>query len=248
MCLKALVALFNLTFNTDSKLEVLNAIFVYAQKTGQSSQVAHLTKKYDDWVLAWNMSIEQQRELLKSLALILKDSGESAQALTTMINFFKTFKGTGNYPKDVEDLISATLLSAIKSPISAFSDRVALLESLNTSSFGEPLASLAKLLQIISDGSLSDFTEFKAKSSSIFKTYDLDVEQMNQQMRLLSLCSLAASSADKTLSFDAITAACECTDDMDVEIWVIEAISQVRGDRINTSSVCISKRIYILCI
>lgn len=224
--LKALTSLFNLTFAGDSKFEVLNAIFKYARETNQSEQITHLYAKYDDWVAAWSLTVDQQRELLKNLTLALQQTGKADQALATMTKIFRTCTGD-KYPADVEELICAALLSAIQSPISAFSDRVALLESLNTVALTQdPASSLASLLRIICDGSLADFADFKAKSSAILTKHNLDADVLEHNLRLLSLCSLAARSQDKVISFADVKAAIGCVDDDEAEVWVIEAISE----------------------
>ena len=57
-----------------------------------------------------------------------QQTNASAESLKTMIMYFQTYKETKWYPKVVEELIQSSLLAAIKSPISAFNDRVSLLE------------------------------------------------------------------------------------------------------------------------
>jgi hypothetical protein len=157
---------------------------------------------------------------------VLHATKGSSQSLTTMIKFFNTFKGTASYPKDVEELICTSLIDAIKSPISSFGDRVSLLESLNTKVFAEPLSSLATLLRIVCDGSLDDFNAFCKGNDAVFAKHGLSKETLEHSMRLLALCSLAASSPDKVVSFDAVKKVLSCADDAEVESWVIEAISE----------------------
>lgn len=224
--LKALTSLFNLTFAGDSKFEVLGAIFKYARETNQSEQVTHLYAKYDDWVAAWGLNVAQQQQLLKDITKALQQAGKADLALASMTKIFRTFNDD-KYPADVEALVCAALMSAIQSPISAFADRVALLESLNATAIStEPLLSLVALLRVICDGSLADFTAYKSKSAGVFTKHNLNADAIEHEIRLLALCSLAARSPDKIMTFSAIKEAVGCADSDEAEVWVIEAISE----------------------
>ena len=100
-------------------------------------------------------------------------------------------------------------------------------QSLNAQALtSDPLLSLMTLLRIICDGSISEFSTFKNTKGAVMKQHNLNVDSIEHSLRLLALCSLAARSSEKVLSFAAIKEVLGCVDDEEAEVWVIEAISE----------------------
>jgi hypothetical protein len=73
------------------------------------------------------------------MSVVLDQEGLASQAVNILIKYFKTYKdGVGSqslsssssdtYPPDVLELLSTVVINAIKSHVSAFSDRTTLLE------------------------------------------------------------------------------------------------------------------------
>jgi len=70
------------------------------------------------------------------MSLVLDREGLSSQAVNIMIKYFKTYKNgsmtpsdSGDiYPTEVLEMLSTVVVNAIKSHVSAFSDRTILLE------------------------------------------------------------------------------------------------------------------------
>jgi hypothetical protein len=104
-----------------------SAIFNYSRTTEQTKLIAHFYSKYDEWIASWSITVEQQRNLLKSIAQALEQNGQHSLALSALIRFFKSFSGV-QYPTEVQTLIANAVLNAIKSPLALFGDRSALLE------------------------------------------------------------------------------------------------------------------------
>jgi hypothetical protein len=127
--LTALVVLLNLTFEVPSKLEAIYAIFTYAMETGLVDRVAHFQTRINDWIITWKLSADQQRKLLRiaSQALMHGNNVAQAQALRLNIRYFQTFRNEAISP-EVDSLMKNSVISAINSPVDAFSDRCALLE------------------------------------------------------------------------------------------------------------------------
>lgn len=247
LCLKALVALFNLSFSGESKFDVLLSIFMFARQTKQSNEITHFHVNFDSWVKSWNLSVPQQLELLKNISIVLQEAGQSALSMNTMTKFFQTLKSSQtpiNFTADLQEIVITTILSGIRSPISAFSGRMALLEAVQVFKFGEPLTTLVEVLRIINDGALRDYQAFAPKAADVFEKFSIDSAVIEHRLRLLALCSLASNAVDKTLSFKAIADVLGCSIDGEVEIWVIEAISEslieATIDQVN-QSVSISK-------
>jgi hypothetical protein len=74
------------------------------------------------------------------MSVVLDQEGLASQAVNILIKYFKTYKdGVGSqslssssssdtYPPDVLELLSTVVINAVKSHVSAFSDRTTLLE------------------------------------------------------------------------------------------------------------------------
>jgi hypothetical protein len=73
------------------------------------------------------------------MSVVLDQEGLASQAVNILIKYFKTYKdGVGSqslsssssdtYPPDVLELLSTVVINAIKSHVSAFSERTTLLE------------------------------------------------------------------------------------------------------------------------
>eukprot|EP01038_Epipyxis_sp_PR26KG_P013111 gene13111-17575_t len=224
--LNALVILFNLTLTVPCKFDVLIAILTYAKESSLTKLVSNFYAKYDEWITSWKLSIDQQRLLLQTVSQSLQTDGQYSQALGALIKYFNTYKGV-KYPTEVESLVSIALVSAIKSPIAQFSDRTQLLESFNNQSFQGDVSILLQLLQILCDGSLQDFNKFKATSNNtaVLSKYTIDLETIEHNVKLLTLCSLASQATDRILTYQSIQSNLLIGAE-EVEMWAIEAISE----------------------
>ncbi len=127
--LNALIVLLNLTFEVPSKLEAVYAIFNYAMETNLIDRVAHFHTRINDWIISWKLNADQQRKLLRIASLALTNGNQSAQAQALRLNirYFQTFKNEA-ISADVDNLMKTSVISAINSPVDAFSDRCSLLE------------------------------------------------------------------------------------------------------------------------
>ena len=75
------------------------------------------------------------------MSLVLDREGLSSQAVNIMIKYFKTYKNGSSmtqsdiYPNEVLEMLSTVVVNAIKSHVSAFSDRTILLEVTSSHTF-----------------------------------------------------------------------------------------------------------------
>jgi hypothetical protein len=102
-------------------------IFKYALATGQTSSVNQYYNRIEGWATSWGLSTLQQRELYQATSDILAKEGKNSLALRFLILYLGTY-GVDAYPPEVEQLATTTVLKAVKSPVSSYSDRNALLE------------------------------------------------------------------------------------------------------------------------
>ena len=81
---------------------------------------------------------------------------------------------------------------------------------------------LHRLLEIFAEGKLEDYKNFEASNSAVFSQYNLSKEDCIRNIRLLSLCSLAAEHEE--VPYSVIASTLQVADEA-VEKWVIEAVS-----------------------
>lgn len=77
----------------------------------------------------WKMSVDSHRKLLKNFADVMEAEGDKSVAVKALVKYIQSYKGDAkSYPAEVEACVTQAVLSAINSPVDAFSDRAALLE------------------------------------------------------------------------------------------------------------------------
>jgi len=77
------------------------------------------------WADEWNLSVERRRELFKLASDVLQKDGQESSALHFLVKYLTTFE---DYPSEVLASVTNAVISAIKSPIPSFTDRIALYE------------------------------------------------------------------------------------------------------------------------
>ena len=101
----------------------------YALATKQTNQVAHLFSRVEGWFQSWELSVENQRNILQSFAAVLEIEGEKSLAVKALILYIESFKNeTAAYPSEVEKRVVTAVVNAINSSLDSFADRTALLE------------------------------------------------------------------------------------------------------------------------
>jgi hypothetical protein len=88
------------------------------------------------------------------------------------------------------------------------------------------LGAQVELLRILCDGSLEEFASYKKLKVSAFPAssgVDLSVTERN--LKLLALCSVAANYKSRTIPFAVVKDAL-AADEFEVEMWIVEAISE----------------------
>jgi translation initiation factor 3 subunit M len=199
----------------------------YANESNLFGLVAHFHNRIEDWISAWALNVDQQRALFRIVSSALEKDGQHSSALRILTRYFQTFKSETKLSADVEQLMKTAVINAINSPVDSFQDRVILLESFAGQKSAPQLATLLTLLKIICDGSLDDFSSFKQNNANNaqFKDYAINWNDIEYKMKLLTLCSLAATATNKSLPYGTIATGLKI-DQNDVEEWIIDAIGQ----------------------
>merc|ERR1711871_26713 len=219
--LKVLVCVFNMLVTSQSKLAVIKATFKYALDSSQSSVVSKFHDKVSYWINEWKLNIEDQRELYQLISDILGKDGRE-EALVYLVKYLDSYVGE-SYPIDVQKRVEEAVLSAVRSPVHAYDDRLKLYEALSKQQFGSTdLGKLVELLRILCSDTLQTYKKFAAENATIFSNFNLDQQNVERSMKLLTLCTLGSKM--KFLSYAKIAEELEIKYE-DVEEWVVDAIS-----------------------
>ncbi|KAK9369090.1 hypothetical protein V1509DRAFT_621095 [Lipomyces kononenkoae] len=212
--LSVLTNLFNLLpVNSSLRRSVFVTVLNVTVATGNTSLLLPQLKQLPIWFEEWDTSRADQVDLLLTISSEL-ESADTGAALK-YLQEAHSVASAASVPIDA-NVTSKMIVLALKDH--SFLDYDAILSfSANASS------DLVELLKVFVSGTLADYKAFAATHGDVFATNGLDSEALTTKIRLLTLCSFAASSPSLTLSYSGIASALEIPED-DVELWIIDVI------------------------
>ena len=224
--IKSLISIFNMTILSEVKYNILIKIFDYSIDTKQTSLVAQFHSRIENWIIQWKLNKAEVRKTYFLISKILSIEKLSSEVKFKIL-YLKTLNGE-DYNSEANDIATETVISAICSPISNFSDRNAILQNVvipKNQQVGD-LSSLVELLKIICNGSLDLYERFIASPANlaIIKKFNIESSALSTTMKLLTLCSLVTSAQNSTITYDDIAKALKI-DFTEVEFWVVDCIS-----------------------
>ena len=221
--LQILVTLFNLLVRPQEQFELVKALLRYGIANHLSSVVSQLSEKADGWIKQWNLSVEDERELLKLFVQIMSSNNEELQSRKFLVRFLHTY-GSDEFPSDVLDIALKAALAGVKSPPSAVTDRNLVLEGLSKQrTMSSDLSLLVGLLRIFSTGTLSEYKAYYAKNGDALQRINVDSDHSLHTMMLMTLCSTLMG--HQKVQYSDIASALE-VDVGDVEEWIVEAVAE----------------------
>jgi len=224
--LQLLLVLFNLLSLGSIKYSTIMAVLKYAMDTKQAPGVAAFHTRVLGWCNTWTLSVEQKRNmfsLVRNLLQVCPSTVNTTESRNYILQYLSTFPNDAALPTDAANYIVSAVTEFVTTPAASFSERATLLDSLTEKhvSTHQKLQQLRALLVIVCNGSLSDFQAF-AKQNDL-KALGLNATDLEQSMRLLSLCAVATTK--DTMTYEEVAAALVVSVD-EVELWVVTAIAQ----------------------
>lgn len=223
MRLKILVSLFNLLVFPTVKISVLMSLLKYAQETGLSSLVSHFHERIDGWAASWKLSSAEKRELFTLMADVLERDNNSSASLQFLVKFMDTYAGE-TFPTEVQTVATTAVVKAIKAPVGAFKYRAVLQESLAMLELGSAaLTDLVALLNILCEGTLTDYTTYAKQHGATMQKHDIDPEVVLHNMRLLTLCSICSET--RSLTYERVVKELGVAQD-EAEMYIVTAVGE----------------------
>lgn len=113
-------------------------------------------------------------------------------------------------------------MGAIRDPVTLFQEQRSLLTNpvVKALATNADTKELYGLLEVFQEGKLQDYRAFK--KDAVLKKYGINEEKCTRNMRVLSLCSLAAETEE--VPYELVAKTLDVSQD-EVESWVISAVS-----------------------
>eukprot|EP01101_Sappina_pedata_P007559 TRINITY_DN4030_c0_g1_i1.p2 TRINITY_DN4030_c0_g1~~TRINITY_DN4030_c0_g1_i1.p2 ORF type:complete len:455 (+),score=238.60 TRINITY_DN4030_c0_g1_i1:37-1401(+) len=221
--LKLLNSIYNIYGNNSAaRFQTLLTLLNYARDAKhQDIVVAHLDR-IEASLPSWTLSASQTRDILRIIRSIYNDKKKTIRSYSVLVELLKTYTAE-DVAGSVDEAVEAAVLSIQFPEITQFDHLLAIpsiaqLESKNSAVF--------KILNIFTSGSLTDLATFKSQSPDFFTTHGISIQDAENKIRLLTVCSAAEKSQE--LSFEEIAGLLELSgEDVedDVEYWIVSAIS-----------------------
>ena len=227
LALTTLTTIFNVLPNdSESRYQVFMAILKVIRSTSNNAAFDALTPQLNTnvpkWVVAWDLDDEDARSLHVAIAAVAAASGDHDMSYKYLLHGLETIPPDSASEAESRDLAKRTLVAALTNPtITDFNpliDREAI-QALRDSDSG-----LFDLLNIFASDDYSAYTEFL--ETNPLTSLDLPesaAEMLETKIRLLTIASLAAGAANRSLPYSTISDALQIPKE-DVEMWMIDAI------------------------
>ena len=161
------------------------------------------------------VGLAQRRQLFQTIvAALLKQDQRHLRFLLLLVESYQgdTIDSAG------KDAATKAALGAIQSPFNSMDQQRNLLQ-LDAIQAIEP--TLLDLLKIFQEGMLVDYQNFIQSNKSILEKYQLDEKECEKNIKILTLCSLAANQEE--IPYATIADALQLSE-TEVESWVIAAV------------------------
>ena len=130
-----------------------------------------------------------------------------------------------SYP-DAMEAAKEAAVGAVRDPVTLFVQQRMMMSLPAIQSLKENHAALYGLLQVFQEGKLADYQQYLQSNGGedkVLKPFGLDSDSSMRNMRILSLCSLAAEYEE--IPYTKIAETLQLPSDSEVESWVIAAMS-----------------------
>lgn len=227
LALTTLTTIFNILPNdSSSRYHVFLAILKVIRSTSNNAAFDALTPQLDinvpRWVVAWNLDDEDTRSLHVAIADVAAASGNNDMSYKYLLHGVESIPPQSASEPESRDLAKRTVVAALTNP--SITDFNPLIDREAIQALRDSDAGLFDLLNIFASDDYSSYSDFSETNS--LSSLDLPEpasETLQTKIRLLTLASLAASAANRSLAYTTISEALQIPKD-DVEMWVIDTI------------------------
>lgn len=221
--LELLSTLFNtVPTSAVARYHILLAILRVIRTSSNFEALKPQLKNLDSWLKEWDVDEDDERRLFLALADVASEAGESDLAYQYLVRALRTIPSDESSSPEAQHLSLRALKSALTHPSHFDFEDLNSLDSIIDLKNSNP--TYFELLEIFTSETLDEFNDFNENHSGWIEKEKLDTDALHRKMRLLTLCSLAASAHQtRSLPYSEIARALLVPAE-DVEMWVIDVI------------------------
>ena len=227
LALTTLTTIFNILPNdSSSRYHVFLAILKVIRSTSNNAAFDALTPQLNTnvpkWVVAWNLDDEDARSLHIAIAEVAAASGNNDMSFKYLLHGLEAIPPQSASEAESRELAKRTLIAALTNP--TITDFNPLIDRDAIQALRDSDAALFDLLNIFASDDYSAYTDFlETNSLSSLELPESATETLQTKIRLLTLASLAAGAASRSLPYSTIADELQIPKE-DVEMWMIDAI------------------------
>mmetsp|Transcript_42948 Transcript_42948/g.91064 ORF Transcript_42948/g.91064 Transcript_42948/m.91064 type:complete len:415 (-) Transcript_42948:203-1447(-) len=199
--------------------EVLKCVLTYAGDAKQFDFVLPFLEYLDDWMTSYNLTEEEHRALLLTLADQMRKMDKRQDAFDYLQKHVNLLSKDEASSKDAEKQALRLVTDAITLPSIFQFDNVLQLPAVQA--LKKSNAPLIQLLEIFVNGDLNDLQSFQKKHPKIFED-EISFSACMSKLRLLVLATAAQGKTELELS--EISQVLQVSVD-ETEVWIVRAIA-----------------------
>jgi translation initiation factor 3 subunit M len=205
-----------------ARYHILLAILRVIRTSSNFEVLKPQLKNLDSWLKEWDVDEEDERRLFLALTDVASEAGESDLAYQYLVRAIRTIPSDEASSPEAQHLSLRALKTALTHPSHFDFEDLNSLDSIIDLKNSNP--TYFELLEIFTSETLDEFNDFNESHSGWMEKERLDADALHRKMRLLTLCSLAASAHQtRSLPYSEIAMALQIPAE-DVEMWVIDVI------------------------
>ena len=178
-------------------------------------------KLLDGWLEEWETEEKDQLKLFLEIAQVAEDAGEREQGYRYLLRALRTIPPKEASSSETNGIALRSLKMALLDPAHYDFQDLIVLDSIQALRKSEP--TWAELLEIFSSSQLDEYKDFLEEHDGFLASAGLDGDVLFRKIKRLTLASLAASSASRSLPYSEIARALQIPEE-EVEMWVIDVI------------------------
>eukprot|EP01083_Nonionella_stella_P073687 199481_1 len=187
-----------------------------------------------EWIETdWNkyMTIDDKKRLYQSASFVAKKAAENETYLRYLIAYLKLFNSETAQDKSVVDEAAQAIIAAISSSQFNTEHVMELIRSdivCNVIKKTPKYMELYTLLDIVYEGSVKQFEAFYKENEAKMAELGLDYDNLQNKMRLLTLCALgnASQTETNTYSFEVLVEELQLKSQNELEELIISAMTK----------------------
>lgn len=211
---------------SEARYHVFLAILKVIRATNSAQALEALAPQLEqnipNWLSAWQLDEEDAQTLHTAVADVAQAQGLSDLSYQYLLKALENVPPKSAGEKEAQSLAKRTLIHALSNP--SIMDFTPLTTSDAIQALRRTDNDLVELLDVFTSDDYDEYTSFiSSHSLSSLGIPDSATEALETKIRLLTLASIAAAAADRSVTYKDIASALKVPDS-EVEIWVIDTI------------------------